>query len=168
MPRGPDFFRKLSAEQIERLEEFARHPGKTIDEVAGFLADQQVRTSRSAVGRWLQDFRLWDRNQRASNVARSYLDAARTTDPTAITEASLRKFEELVMERLMSGEEMTGDELAKLAQAMRAGIGSRKEIIELKRQQADAVKAAEQAAKSGKSATDVVATIKQALGLEAA
>jgi hypothetical protein len=165
MARGPDFFKLMTAEQISALEEYARHPGKTIDDVAGYLQDQGVPASRSAVGRWRQDFLLWDRQQRAANVARSYLDAARSSDPTAVTEASLRKFEELVLERLMSGDDMSGDELAKLAQAMRAGIGSRKEVIDLRRMQSDAIKAAEAAAKSGKSAVDVVATIKEALGI---
>lgn len=167
MARGPDFFKAMTQEQIDALEEYARHPGKSVDDVTGYLADAHVRASRSAVGRWLQDFRLWDRQQRAADVARQYLEAARSSDPTAVTEASLRKFEELLLERLMSGEELDGDELAKIAQAMRAGIGSRKDVIELKRQQADAVKTAEAAAKSGASATDVVATIKKALGIAA-
>ncbi len=167
MARGPDFFKQMTQAQIDALEEFARHPGKSVDDVAGYLQDTQIKASRSAVGRWLQDYRLWDRQQRAADVARQYLEAARSNDPTAVTEASLRKFEELLLERLMCGEELDGDELAKIAQAMRAGIGSRKDVIELKRQQADAVKTAEAAAKSGASATDVVATIKKALGIAA-
>lgn len=165
MARGPDFFKQMSVEQIDALEEYARHPGRTVDDVAGYLQDAGVKTSRSAAGRWLQDFRIWDKQQRAADVAKRYLDVARGSDPTAVTEASLRKFEELVLERLMAGDELTADELAKLSQAMRAGLGSRKDILELRAKQAEAVKQAEAAAKSGKSAVDVVATIKAALGI---
>lgn len=132
MARGPDFFKQMSIEQIDALEEYARHPGRTVDDVAGYLQDAAVKTSRSAVGRWLQDFRIWDKQQRAADVAKRYLDVARGSDPTAVTEASLRKFEELVLERLMAGDELTADELAKLSQAMRAGLGSRKDILELR------------------------------------
>jgi hypothetical protein len=119
------------------------------------------------VYRWLQDFRLEDRTRRASEVARQYLSAARDADPTAVTEASLRKFEERVFEWLVSDEDASAEDLASIANAMKRGIGSRREVIELKRQQAEAVKTAEAAAKSGASATDVVVTIKKALGIAA-
>jgi hypothetical protein len=77
MPRSPDFFRQLNEQLLEQLEEYARQPGRTGDEVLEWLTDRKVQTSRAAVYRWLQDFRLEDRTRRAGEVARMYLDAAR-------------------------------------------------------------------------------------------
>lgn len=165
MPRSPDFFRQLNEQTLEALEERARQPGVKLDEIVSWLNMNGVEASRSAVGRWWQDFRLEDRTRRAHEVARQYLATARETDPTAVTEASLRKFEELVFEALSSGDELDSGELLKLAMAMKAGLGSRKEIVELRRQQVEAVKEAEAAARSGGTAADVVDTIKRALGI---
>ena len=53
------------------------------------------------------------------------------------------------------------------AMAMKSGVGTRREIEDLKQRQAAAVKAAESAASTGASAGDVVATIKKALGIAA-
>jgi hypothetical protein len=90
MPRSPDFFRNLTEQRLEELEEFARQPGRTGSEVHEWLKGHGVQTSERSVYRWLQDFRLEDRTRRASEVARTYLDAAREADPAAIAEASLR------------------------------------------------------------------------------
>jgi hypothetical protein len=178
MPRDPEFFRQFeaagkaagvdAARFRELLEEGARQPGRTGDEVVEWLEAKGVKASRSAVYRWLQDFRLEDRTARASETARTYLDACRAADPTAVSEASLRKFEELVFEHLANTDETDSKDLMFIATAMKTGLGSRKEIIELKRRQAEAVKQAESAASEGKSAPDVVATIKKALGISAA
>ena len=167
MPRGPDFFQEMTAPQIEALEEFARHPGKTIDDVHKYLADIQVRTSRSSVHRWLQDFRLWDKTQRAADVAKSYMQAASGSDPTAVTEASLRKFNELVFEALTSGDELDSLDLRRIAGALKTGLDAQHAVNTLRKQQAEAIRSAEAAAKSGASATDVVKTIKDALGIAA-
>lgn len=132
MARGPDFFKQMTQAQIDALEEFARHPGKTVDDVAGYLADQQVRTSRSAVHRWLQDFRLWDRNNRAKEIARSYMQAAAGEDDSAIADASLRKFNELLFETLASGDELDTGDLLKISVALKTGLGARQLVNELK------------------------------------
>lgn len=167
MPRGPDFFRQLTEQTLEALEEYARQPGRTGDEAHDWLAERAVKTSRSAVYRWFQDFRLEDKTRRAAEVAKGYLAAAREADPASVTEASLRKFEELVFDWTVQAEDPNAQELLFIANAMKSGLGSRRELVDLRRKQADALKAADEQARTGASAGDVVATIKTALGIAA-
>lgn len=133
MMRQPDFFRQMNEQLVEQLEEYARQPGRTGNDVLDWLTERQVKTSRSAVYSWLQDFRVEWRHRRATDAARQYLDAARSSDPTIVTEAALKKFEELVLEYMMSAEESDAKDLMFIASAMKTGLGSRKDIIELKR-----------------------------------
>ncbi len=123
----------LNEQALEALEEFARQPGRQGDEVLEWLGGRGVKTSRTAVYRWLQDFRLEDRTKRSSEVARSYLEAAREADPQAVSEASLKKFEELVFDYLVGAEEADAKDLMFIASAMRTGIGSRKELLDLRK-----------------------------------
>jgi hypothetical protein len=132
MARGPDFFKQMSVEQIDALEEFARHRGKSVDDVTGYLADLQIRTSRSAVGRWLQDFRMWDRSNRAKEIAKSYMQAAAGDDDAAVADASLRKFNELLFETLASGEELDTGDLLKISVALKTGLGARQLVNDIK------------------------------------
>jgi len=165
MARSPEFFRQLSEQLLERLEEYARQPGRTGDEVHAWLRDQGVATSRAAVYRWLQDFRLADRTRRASETARAYLDAAREADPTAVTEASLRKFEELVFEHLAGADQDNAGGLLKIALAMKAGLGSRKDVIELKAMGRERMQAlANQASKRAITAEDIQRVSKAVFG----
>lgn len=133
MPRQPEFFRQMNEQLLEQLEEFARQPGRIGDEVVEWLTKNKVAASRSAVYRWLQDFRLEDQTRRASEIARTYLDAAREADPHAVTEASMRKFEEMVFDWMASTEAADAKDLMFIASAMKTGLGSRKNLIELKR-----------------------------------
>lgn len=133
MPRSPDFFKQLTAETLGELEEFARQPGRTVDECAGWCQDKAIQTSRSAVGRWLQDFRLADQNARAKELAAEYLRTASGGDATSITEASLRKFNELVFTALASGEELAPGELMKLSIALKTGLNAASLIENMKR-----------------------------------
>jgi hypothetical protein len=170
--RAPDFFRNLTEQLLEQLEEVARQPGVKGDEVLAWLEAHGVKTSRSAVYRWLQDFRLEDRTRRASEVARSYLDAAREADPQAVSEASLKKFEELVFDYLVGAEAADAKDLMFIASAMRTGLGSRKELLDLRKKVSDlqaaqqaAVEAAEKAAAGGGGSDAVIRLIKTKLGI---
>lgn len=134
MPRQPEFFRSLNEQLLEQLEEYARQPGRTGDEVHEWLTERQVQTSRSSVYRWLQDFRLEDRTRRASEVARQYLAAAQEADPQALTEASLRKFNELVFDALANGErELSTGDLMKLSVALKTGLNAQQLVHDLRR-----------------------------------
>jgi Asp-tRNA(Asn)/Glu-tRNA(Gln) amidotransferase C subunit len=163
MARGPDFFRKMTQAQIDALEEFARHPGKTVDEVAGHLQDQQVATSRSAVGRWLQDFRLWDRSNRAAERRAKYMELSDKLDPGGTAKAIHRILSERIAELAMDADDE--DKVDKLTRSFDRMVNKLDQLEERERRIAEVLAQEDQAAKSGKSATDVVATIKQALGL---
>ena len=60
-------------------------------------------------------------------------EAAREADPQAVSEASLKKFEELVFDYLVGAEEADAKDLMFIASAMRTGIGSRKELLDLRK-----------------------------------
>jgi hypothetical protein len=139
--RAPDFFRQLNEQLLEQLEEFARQPGRQGDELLQWLEEHGVKTSRSAVYRWLQDFRLEDRTQRASQVARSYLEAARQSDPTAVSQAALQKFQELLFDKLVETDELSTGDLMKLSIAMKTGLNAQQIIGELKTRFDQAAKA---------------------------
>jgi hypothetical protein len=49
--------RVLNGSDLSALEDFARHPARTIDECRAWIRDRGHKVSRSAVGRWLKDFR---------------------------------------------------------------------------------------------------------------
>ena len=163
--RQPDFFRQLNEQALEAMEEYARQPGRTGDEVFDWLEARKVKTSRSAVYRWLQDFRLEDRTRRASETARVYLDAARQGDPHAVTEASLRKFEELVFDFMVNAEEPDAKDLMFVASAMKTGLGSRKELIELNKHGREVMgKLAGEARRRTLTAEDIEAAAKVVFG----
>ncbi|MGN6727957.1 MAG: phage protein Gp27 family protein [Tepidisphaeraceae bacterium] len=132
MARQPDFFRQMNEQLLEQLEEYAREPGRYGTEVLQWLTERGVKTSRSAVYNWFEDWRMEERNRRATDMARDYLAAAKAADPTAVSEAALMKFEELVLEHLMSAESGDAGELMKIAVAMKTGAGTRRELLELK------------------------------------
>jgi hypothetical protein len=130
--RSPDFFRQMNEQLMEQMEEFARQPGRQGDEVLEWLEKQGVKTSRTAVYRWLQDFRLEDRTRRASEVARTYLDAAREADPMAVSQASLQKFQELLFDKLVENNELSTGDLMKISIALKTGLNSQQLIGELR------------------------------------
>jgi len=141
MARSPDFFRQLrggpdrvdGAPSLEELEEFGSQDGITGPECLRWLTKRNVSTSRAAVARWLQDFKLEYKTRRASEVARSCLATAREGDPLAVTEATLVKMEEAVFEKLVSGDELSAGELKDLSTAMGTRLKSRRELLDQRR-----------------------------------
>jgi hypothetical protein len=83
-----------------------------------------------------------------------------------VTEASLRKFEELVFDHLVSTDETDAKDLFFVAQAMKTGLGSRKELVEMKRRQTEAVKAAEETVKAGGDGAAVAQRVREILGIK--
>ena len=187
MPRQPDFISQLERNELEQLEAFARKPGRTIDQCFdylcaehGFVPSEEFpehprRLNRNSVWRWKRRFDEADRMSVASELA----DAMATAEDEAGAVDLGRGARLMVLQRLVNQIAEMGDDanisvlnkfsttLEKLTRTGRHSVKLEGELIELKNQQADAVRAAEAAAKSGKSATDVVSTIKQALGITA-
>jgi hypothetical protein len=146
MARGPDFFRKMTQAQIDALEEFARHPGRSIDDIAGHLQDQGVQTSRSAVGRWVQDFRAWDESVRRTAFVRAYV--GQDHDPVAMGETIARELDGQILDKLISGEPLTAKDLKELATARRAITADREALAEMRakgREQMEQLKSAAKA-----------------------
>jgi len=158
---------KDEPQTLRELEAFATR-GRTVDEVHDWLQARGFVLGRTAVWTWLDTFRLEDSTRRASEVSATYLHAAADTDPTAVASATLRKFQELVFDFVVRQDEADAGDLVKIAIAMKQGLGSQAAINDLRKQQAETIKAAESAVKTGASAGDVVATIKKALGITAA
>jgi hypothetical protein len=166
MPQPFKVETSLPRDELDQLQAFVRAEYRSVDQVFEWLQAHGFTGTRSSAGRWLQDFRLEDSTRRASEIARQYLDVLRESDPDAVREASAKKFDELVFDFLVNGSEKDASDLREIAAAMKTGVGFRRENEELRRKQADAVKAAEKTAETG-SPKDVVKTIKEALGLAA-
>lgn len=168
MPRKPDFFSQLDRSELEKLEAYAREPGRTVDQVHEHLLVQGFTASRSAVGRWKARFDETDRMSAAAELADAIHTASADAGTVDVAGAvNLQVAQRLQAALVRGGEELALGDLLKASLAISQITANQKRVVELKRQQADAVKTAEAAAKSGASATDVVATIKKALGIAA-
>ena len=142
MPRESDFLRHMNEQLLERFEEHARQPGRTGPECLEWLTANGVKTSESAVYRWLQDFKLEYRHGRARDMARAYLAAAKESDPAALTEAAQTKLEELLLEHVMNAGSEDALKLMRAARAMKTGIGTRREVVALRNEIAEAKRVA--------------------------
>jgi len=168
MPRQPDFFSQMERADLEKLEAFARKPGAKIDKVHEFLLAEGFTASRAAVGRWFKRFREVDRMSEAAELADAIHTASAESGAVDVAGAvNLQLAQRLQSALVKGGDRLDIGDLLKGAMAINAMTTAQQRVEKLKKIQADAVQAAEAAAKSGKSATDVVATIKQALGIAA-
>ncbi len=165
--RAPEFFRQLNEQTLEALEEYARQPGRMGDAVQAWLAERGVTASRSAVYRWLQDFRMEDDSRRTAAMARAKLASIADGDAQAVSEAAMRLLDDRVLGVLAEGEVLSAKELLALSGTIQTGLRSRRELLDLREQvrgleakQKAAVAAAEKAEKTG---NDPVAAIKKVL-----
>lgn len=168
MPRKPDFYQHLDGPGLERLEAFARQPASTIDRVHDWLQAEGIVCSRSAVARWKLGFDEADRMSAAAELADAIHTASSEAGTVDVAGAvNLQLAQRLQAALVNGGDQLPIGDLLKGAMAINALTNAQGKLNDLRKQQADAVRAAEAAAKSGGSATDVVATIKAALGIAA-
>ncbi|QOV90900.1 phage protein Gp27 family protein [Humisphaera borealis] len=174
MAQHSSILKLLTAEDLAELEAFASAPARTIDACLEWItAKGYVGVSWSAVQRWKQKFDQLRRNDAASELAMSVLDAA-TRGKTAIdlADASLLTIGRVIFEAASSVEVDDVDAIRKLATANRnlvatkAGVEMvREEMRKLAEEsQRRAVAAAEKTANAGGSGAQVVAAIKSAMG----
>ncbi len=153
-------------------EEFLRGPATTIDDGVAWLAEHGYPVSRKAVWSHKKNFQeVLDGVRRSAETARAFAQVARE-GKADLSEAALARFNQLLCEKLFSMENDAGieaSELESLAKALRGGVASLGQIEQIKadfaKRQAEAVKAAEGAVKTGASGQAVVNAFKRAMGI---
>lgn len=166
--RKPDFFQQMEPADKQKLEAFARTPKATIKKVYEHLLAEGFTASESAVARWFKRFREEDRIIAANELAAAIHSASAEAGTVDIAGGVNLQIAQRLQEALVrGGNKLPIGDLLKAAIAVNQVGNAEKRLNEEKRKQAEAVKAAEHKAKTGASAGDVVATIKQALGIAA-
>ena len=116
MPRAPDFFSQMTRDEMEKLEAFAREPGKKVDQVLDFVLANGWKASRSAVGRWLKKFREIDRQSAAAELADAIYTANASTGMVDVAGAvSLQVAQRLQTALLNAGDKVAIGDLHKAA-----------------------------------------------------
>jgi hypothetical protein len=185
VPRRADFIRLLSREDYERWEAYMRTPGVTVEQVHDWLCaecglvdsrempDHPRRVSRTAVGDELKKFKETDPIRGASDLADAIATVHAEHGGADHLKAIQLQLSQRLMTRLADGATEQDDQflhdaagtLERLSRSGRHTVKLEQELDQLKRQKAEAVRAAEAMAKSGGSVVDVVSTIKAALGI---
>jgi hypothetical protein len=175
MPRKPDFYSQMSRDELEKLEAFAREPGRTVDACHDWLLAQGFTASRSAVGRWKKAFDETDALSAASDLC----DAINTAH-AELGSVDLNKAMQLQLQQRMADKlardgnqqdieyyEAAAGIIERLARSGRHNTKHEIELLELRQRNAEAARLLDQAAKAGDVKHDVVSTIKKALGIAA-
>lgn len=134
MPRHFRIDELLSPEDLEALKEFVREKNltRTQEECHTWVMAKGYRISSGAVWNWLDSFRMEEKTRRAAEISSTYLAAASEADPTAVAQAAIRKFQELVLDYVVRAEDADAGELMKIAIAMKTGLGAQQSAIEIK------------------------------------
>jgi hypothetical protein len=173
MARHPKVHEELSRDELDRLEAYAREPGRTIDECVEWLQAEGFVISRSAVGRWKAAFDAEDRFKAAADLARGLMDTATSgKGATDIADAANLKlgqmaFEQLV--RMQTDEVVSTKDVLGLSLALRNVVATKRgvELVreEMAGRQKKAAEEARKVADAGGSAAQVVAVIQKAFGI---
>lgn len=165
----------LAEEHREMFRELLRQPAMTIDGLCEWLGAKGYRISRSAVGGYRQNFnKVLEDVRRSSEMAGAFVEMAKKSGGAELAGASLSRFQQLLMEKLMSlsSEEdgIDAGELMKLSIALKTAVGAQRGIEELRmefaKKQKEAVAEAEKMARAGGSTTDVVSKVREILGIK--
>lgn len=176
MSRHFKIHKELKREDLDRLEAFAREPGRTIDECKEWLEAEGFVVSRSAVHRWKQGFDADDKFRAAAEAARELMAAAASDEKgaVAIADASALKINQMVFEQMLIAQETGAIEtkdLLRLAQAQRHAVLGKRDVERVRKEmqdrQAEALAAAEKEAKAGGSADAVIGKVREILGIKA-
>jgi hypothetical protein len=171
--RAPDFFRQLNEQLLEQLEEYARQPGRQGEEVQAWLADRKVSASRSAVYRWLQDFRLEDNTRRAAAMTRSFIAAVKDADGMQVMDAAILQTGQMIFElgsRVADGGDVTVSDVGGLSLALQrlmlAKAREEKTRTEMEKRQQKAIEEASKVADCGGDGRSVVDKVREILGVK--
>jgi Protein of unknown function (DUF3486) len=163
----------LKPDELKELQQFVREKNgtRTTQECHEWLLARGFTISFSATGGWLAKFRgdlSSERFAASGEIASSIMATARGQGVVAISDATALQLQNMIFERSLSAqndEEIEGKELLALSMAFKTVVAGKRGVEQLKKEIAEAVAIAEKQASEGKSATDVVAVIKQTLGI---
>lgn len=165
----------LEKDDLESFRALMRQPAMTIDGLCEWLGVKGYRISRSSVGGYRQNFnKVLEDVRRSSEMAGAFVQMAKNSGGAELAGASLSRFQQLLMEKLMSlSSEQDGvdaGELMKLSIALKTAVGAQQGIEELRlefaKKQKEAVAEAEKMAKAGGSPVDVVSKVREILGIK--
>ena len=165
----------LNSSELEELETFAREPGRTHEEIGGYLQDHGHTVSKSSVGRWKQMFDqrvMAERMSGAGGLASAFMRAAQADGGLQIPDAAVLQLAQMIFEKgasLANGGDVQVEDLNHMAlslqRLMLAKARVEKTRTEMQDREHKALAEATVAADAGGDAKSVVATIKQALGI---
>jgi hypothetical protein len=173
MPRHFKIHELLSREELDGLEAFTREPGRTIDEIDEWLQAAGKPVSRGGIHTWRTDFLLNDKFRAANEAARSVFAAqAADKDAVSLSDAATSQLAQMIFEQLVTLQidgKVETKELWAASMALKNVINSKRQVEKLQEEIADrqklAVSEAEKVAKAGGGAENVVAKVREILGI---
>ena len=102
MPHHFKVHELLSRDELTQLEDFAREPGRTVDECYQWMLERGFTLSRSAVGTWLRAFReqcMKERFSASSELARAIKGAVKSNEFGDIADAAVMQLAQVVFEQ---------------------------------------------------------------------
>jgi hypothetical protein len=167
----------LDARQLEALEAFAREPGRTVDELAGWMKERGHELSRTAVWNWKRSFdeqRMRERFSRSAELATAIRDAAKTGGAVQISEAAMLQLSQVIFEqaaKLQADGEVDSQDILRLTASIKSLMDSTQRAnairADFETREKAAVDAASKAAEGGASGEEIVARMREALGVAA-
>lgn len=174
MPRQFKVHEVITREDLSQLEDFAREPGRKVDQIYDWLQAHGYQVGRTAAYNWLRNFRENDRFTASGEVAKAIMEASKGKDAVAISDAAVMKLAQVVFEgslTLQADEMLDTRDVQRMTAALKNVITSKRHLEKLQEEmeskQKLAAAEAEKLAKSGGTATDVVAKVREILGIAA-
>lgn len=161
----------LSRAKLDELEEFARKPGLTIDQVHEYLLGHGFTVGRTAVANWKKKFDATDKFAASNDVARSLVDAAKAGGTVAISDAATLQLSQMLFEQLLTlqaGGQVSTKELWGASMALKNVVTGKRHVEKLKTEIAEALADAEKTAKAGGSGEAVISKVREILGIKEA
>jgi hypothetical protein len=162
-------------EDREAFEDFARDPGRTIDDCREWLQAKGYVVSRNAVWRWLADYRTQlsiQKTSGASQMANAVMEAARQSGGLGIADAAVQQIGQLLFEAAAArsmDDQIDPKDLSTMALSLQRLMLAKGRLedtrSEMERRQLQAVEAGEAVAKQGGDARSVVDKVREVLGL---
>ena len=127
----------LSRAELDELEIYAREPGRTVDECHEWMQAHGFTLSRSAVGKWKQDFDsqlMRERLSRSSELAKALKATAVESGATAIADAAVTQLCQVVFEqssRLEADGLIDPLDVMRLTRSLKNLTGTKKDVESL-------------------------------------